>query len=59
MWFLDLPTLILIIAAGLQVGVQAIFGIDCAGAVFGSHKELVFVLMGLSAVWQLVRQKFH
>lgn len=59
MWLVDFTTLVLIIAAGLQLGIHAIFGIDAAGAIFGSYERVVFVLMGLSAIWQLFRQQFH
>ena len=59
MWFLDFPTLVLVIAAGLQAGLQAIFGLDAAAALFGVHANLVLCLMGISAVWQLLRQRFH
>lgn len=59
MWLVDFSTLVLIIGAGLQMGIQAIFGIDAAGIVFGSYDRVVFVLMGLSAIWQLFRQRFH
>lgn len=59
MWLVDFPTLLLIIGAGLQMGTQAIFGIDAAGVIFGPYERVVFVLMGLSAIWQLFRQRFH
>lgn len=59
MWIVDFPTLVLIIAAGLQAGLQAAFGVDAAGMLFGANAKFVFVLMGLSAVWQLFRQRFH
>jgi uncharacterized membrane protein YuzA (DUF378 family) len=59
MWLCDFPTLVLIIAAGVQVGLQALFGVDAAGAIFGEHSRYVFMLMGLSAVWQIFRQRFH
>jgi uncharacterized membrane protein YuzA (DUF378 family) len=58
-WLFDFPSLILIIAAGLQAGLQAIFGVDAAGSLLGAHAKVIFVLMGLSAVWQIFRQKFH
>ena len=35
MWFLDFPTLVLVIAAGLQAGLQAVFGLDAAATLFG------------------------
>jgi uncharacterized membrane protein YuzA (DUF378 family) len=59
MWWLDFPSLILIIAAGIQLGLTAFFGWDAAGSLFGSHAPVVFQLMGLSAVWQLCRQRFR
>jgi len=60
MWLADFSTLVLIIAAGLQLGGQAFFGVDAAVLILGdaAAKDL-FVLMGASAVWQLFRQKFH
>lgn len=36
----------------------AIFGVDAAGVLFGGYEKLVFELMGISALWQLCRQKF-
>ncbi len=59
MRLLDFPTLVLIIAAGLQAGLQAFFGLNAAAALFGVHANLVLCLMGVSAVWQLLRQRFH
>jgi len=57
-WLIDFPTLCLIIAAGFQAGMLAIFGVDAAGVLFGGYEKLVFELMGISALWQLCRQKF-
>ena len=59
MWFFDFPTLVLIIAAGFELGIQGIFGVDAAGAIFGPHERLAFALMGFSALWQLGRQRFR
>jgi uncharacterized membrane protein YuzA (DUF378 family) len=58
-WFLDFPTLVLIIAAGIQLGLQAFFGWDLTSAIAGKWAPDVFMAMGVSAVWQLFRQKFH
>jgi len=58
MWLLDFPTLILIIAAGLQVGLQATFGLDVIGKLFGDYERVVLMLMGVSALWQFSRQRF-
>jgi uncharacterized membrane protein YuzA (DUF378 family) len=59
MWYIDFPSLLLVIAAGLQIGLRAAFGVNATEAIFGGHAKVVFVLMGISAVWQLLRQRFH
>jgi uncharacterized membrane protein YuzA (DUF378 family) len=58
MWMFDFPSLVLIVAAGLHLGLLGFFGWDATGAIFGTYKNLVFMLIGLSAMWQLFRQKF-
>ena len=58
MRWIDFPSLVLIIAAGIQVGLQAFFGWDAAGSLFGDYAWIVFQLMGISAIWQLCRQRF-
>jgi uncharacterized membrane protein YuzA (DUF378 family) len=58
MWWFDFPSLLLIIAAGIQIGLQAFFGWDVAGGLLGDHARIVFQLMGVSAIWQLCRQRF-
>jgi uncharacterized membrane protein YuzA (DUF378 family) len=59
MWFLDFTTLVLIIAAGMQLGLQAFFGWDAAATITGRWESYVFMAMGVSAVWQVFRQKFQ
>jgi uncharacterized membrane protein YuzA (DUF378 family) len=59
MWIIDCPTLILVIVAGLCLGLVGVFGWDAPGDLLGAHKNLAFMLIGLSAVWQLFRQRFH
>ena len=59
MWWLDFPALVLIIAAGIQLGLQAFFGWDLTGTIAGKWAPYVFMAMGVSAVWQVFRQKFH
>jgi len=59
MWFLDFSTLVLIIAAGMQLRLQAFFGWDLAGTIAGNWAPDVFMAMGLSSVSQLFRQKFQ
>jgi uncharacterized membrane protein YuzA (DUF378 family) len=53
----DFSTLVLILAAGLQLGLQGFFGWDAAGHLFGGHERFAFMLAGLSAVWQIFRQR--
>jgi uncharacterized membrane protein YuzA (DUF378 family) len=58
MWFFDFSTLVLIIAAALQLGLQAFFGWDAVSYITGTGAPFVFKAMGIAAVWQLCRQKF-
>ena len=61
MWLADFASLVLLVSAGFQLGLQAIFGVDMVAAVFGAGigTRIVFDLMGASAVWQLFRQCFN
>jgi uncharacterized membrane protein YuzA (DUF378 family) len=59
MWFIDFPSLILIIAGGVQLGLLGFLDVDAIGRLFGQNEKFVFMLIGLSAVWQLFRQRFH
>jgi uncharacterized membrane protein YuzA (DUF378 family) len=59
MWLIDFPTLLLIIVGGLDLGVLGFFGYDTAAPVFGPHIRIAYMAVGVSAVWQLMRQKFH
>jgi len=59
MWIVDFPTLVIIIAAGMLLGVQGFSGFDAARVLFGEHTSLVFIAVGLSALWQLTRQRFQ
>jgi len=45
--------------AGLYLGLIGVFGWDAAGDLLGAYKNLAFMIIGLSAVWQLFRQRFH
>jgi uncharacterized membrane protein YuzA (DUF378 family) len=58
MWMTDFLTLVLIIAGGLDLGVLGFFGYDPATAVFGPHTQIAYMAVGISAVWQLLRQRF-
>jgi uncharacterized membrane protein YuzA (DUF378 family) len=59
MWILDFPSLVLIIAAGLQLGLLGLFGWDAAAAIFGSYTKAAYIVVGISAIWQLFRQRFR
>ena len=59
MWIIDFPTLVLIIVGGLDLGALGFFGYDAAAAVFGPNVRIAYMAVGVSAVWQLMRQKFH
>lgn len=57
MKYLNLPTLALVIIGGLNWGLVGLFGLDLVAAIFGAGSALahiVYVLVGLSAVWQLM-----
>ena len=54
---LNIVTLALIIVGGLNWGLVGLFGFDLVAAIFGDASLLaraVYVLVGLSAVWQIV-----
>ena len=53
----DFLTLVFIVTAGLQLGLQGFFGWDAAGNLFGEYEKFAFMLVGLSAVWQIFRQR--
>jgi uncharacterized protein len=55
---LDVITLILIIIGGLNWGLVGAFDFNLVAALFGDGSALsriVYILVGLSAVWQLIR----
>ncbi len=57
MTFINVLTLALIIVGGLNWGLVGLFGFDLVAAIFGAGSLLagaVYVLVGLSAVWQLI-----
>jgi uncharacterized membrane protein YuzA (DUF378 family) len=53
---LNILTLILVIVGGLNWGLVGAFGFDLVAAIFGAGSalaRLVYILVGLSALWQL------
>jgi len=55
---LNIITLILVIIGGLNWGLVGLFQFDLVATLFGEQtaiiSRIVYVLVGLSAVWQLV-----
>ena len=56
---IDFFTLVFVIAAGLQLGLVGFFGVNLAEAIFGAYVTLAYEVVGVSAIWQLFRQKFR
>lgn len=57
MRILNTLTLVLLIVGGLNWGLVGLFGFDLVAAIFGEMSllsRIVYVLVGLSAAWQLV-----
>ncbi len=53
----NIVTLLLLIVGGLNWGLVGLFSFDLVAALFGSGSalsRLVYILVGLSAVWQIV-----
>ena len=59
MWYIDFPTLVLVILGGIQLGLIGLFGFDSGVFIPHSYAKPFFVLIGFGAVWQLFWQKFH
>ena len=56
MKLLNIVTLALVIVGGLNWGLVGLLGFDLVSAIFGAGSllaRLVYVLVGLSALWQL------
>lgn len=55
---LNLITLILVIVGGLNWGLVGLFQFDLVAALFGGQEaalsRIVYILVGVSALWQLV-----
>jgi uncharacterized membrane protein YuzA (DUF378 family) len=57
MKFINILTLVLVIVGGLNWGLVGLFGFDLVAAIFGvgsMFSRLVYILVGLSAAWQIV-----
>jgi uncharacterized membrane protein YuzA (DUF378 family) len=54
---LNIVTLILVIIGGLNWGLVGLLNLDLVAAIFGAGSvlsRLIYILVGLSALWQLV-----
>jgi uncharacterized membrane protein YuzA (DUF378 family) len=59
MWLIDFLTLVLILAAGFQLGIQGVFDFDVTGWLLGTDAAIAYDVIGAAAIWQLLRQKFQ
>lgn len=54
----NIITLLLVIVGGLNWGLVGLFQFDLVAAIFGGQdsvvSRIVYILVGLSAVWQLI-----
>jgi uncharacterized membrane protein YuzA (DUF378 family) len=56
---IDLPTLLLVLFGGIYVGLMGAFQIDILQmALGGVGARLIQAAIGLSAIWQITRQRF-
>lgn len=58
----NIITLILVIVGGLNWGLVGIFNFDLVAAIFGTGSllsRLVYILVGVSAMWQLIPLPFR
>jgi uncharacterized membrane protein YuzA (DUF378 family) len=59
MWFIDFPTLALIIAYSINTGISAVFDVDVIGLVaWNQNSTVARTVVGLAGVWQLTRQRW-
>jgi uncharacterized membrane protein YuzA (DUF378 family) len=57
-WMVDLSTLMLVLLGGVCLGALGFFGIDVLARTLGSTgSRIAEAAIGLSAVWQLFRQR--
>ena len=53
----DFFSLILILVAGIELGLIGFFGFSVLTWLFGSRHFIAYDVVGVSAVWQIVRQR--
>lgn len=54
---IDFLTLILILVAGIELGLIGFFGFSFLAWLFGSWRPAAYDIIGVSAVWQISRQR--
>jgi uncharacterized membrane protein YuzA (DUF378 family) len=59
MWWIDYPTLVLIIAAAIVLGILGVFQINVVEQYLGPYARFVYLLFGFAGIWQMTRQRFH
>lgn len=55
---IDFLTLVLIVAAGFELGLIGFFNFSAVTWLLGSWHNVAYDVIGVSAVWQLSRQRF-
>ena len=55
---LDFISLILILVAGIELGLIGFFGFSVLTWLFGSRYTVAYDVIGVSAVWQAMRQRY-
>ncbi len=54
----DFFTLILILVAGVELGLIGFFDFSFLTRLFGSWHTVAYDVIGVSAVWQILRQRY-
>jgi uncharacterized membrane protein YuzA (DUF378 family) len=57
MGWIDGPTLLLLLATAISVGLYGVFGVDVVGYVVeDTYRHYAYLLVGFAGLWQLIRQ---
>jgi uncharacterized membrane protein YuzA (DUF378 family) len=54
---IDFVSLILVLLAGIELGLIGLFGFSVLTWLFGSWHFVAYDIIGVSAVWQITRQR--
>lgn len=58
MWWIDFPTLVLIVLAAIVLGVLGATGINIIEYILGEYARIAYLVFGIAGLWQLTRQRF-